>query len=56
MKVFADKNFKFNENDIYIKFKKRIENTVGKGEIAHLEQYFSASPTVISEDLYCRPV
>ena len=31
-KVFADGNFKFDKNGR--KFSKRIENTVGKGEIA----------------------
>ena len=33
MKEFADDNFKFDE--ISGKSSKRIENTVGKGEIAH---------------------
>ena len=32
MREFAGDNIKFNENDI--KFSKRIENTVGKGDIA----------------------
>ena len=32
LKEFADGNFKFDENDR--KFSKRVENTVGKGEIA----------------------
>ena len=36
-----------------IKFSKQVENTVGKGEIAHNEQ-FLLFPTVFSEDLYCR--
>ena len=37
MKEFADDNFKFDENDR--KFSKREDNTVGKGEIAHQEQF-----------------
>ena len=36
-KEFADDNFNFNENDR--KFSKRVENTVGKGEIACYEQF-----------------
>ena len=32
--MFADNNFKFDENGK--KFSKQVENTVGKGEIAHL--------------------
>ena len=36
-KKFADDNFKFEENDI--NFSKRVENTVGKGEIARKEQF-----------------
>ena len=35
-KNFADDNYKFNENER--KFK-RVENTVGKGEIARYEQF-----------------
>ena len=34
---FADDNFKFDQNGI--KFTKPVENTVGKGEIAHYEQF-----------------
>ena len=34
---FADDNFEFEENGR--KFSKRLENTVGKGEIAHYEQF-----------------
>ena len=34
---FADDNFKFDENGI--KLSKRVENTVGKGEIAGYEQF-----------------
>ena len=37
LKEFADDNFKFDENDR--KLSKRVENTVGKGEIAHYEQF-----------------
>ena len=37
LKEFADDNFKFDENGR--KFSKRVENTVGKGEIARYEQF-----------------
>ena len=37
LKDFADDNFKYNENGR--KFSKRVENTVGKGEIARYEQF-----------------
>ena len=37
MKEFADNNFKFDENGR--KLSKRVENTLGKGEIAHCEQF-----------------
>ena len=37
VKEFADDNFKFDENAR--KLSKRVENTVGKGEIAHYEQF-----------------
>ena len=37
LKVFADDNFKFDENDR--KLSKWIENTVGKGDIARYEQF-----------------
>ena len=33
MKDIADKNFKYDENGL--KFSRRVENTVRKGEIAH---------------------
>ena len=39
LKQSADDNFKFDENNR--KFSKRVENTVGKGEIARSEQFFS---------------
>ena len=38
LKEFADNNLKFDEYGS--NFPKRIENTVGKGEIAHYEQFF----------------
>ena len=34
---FADDNFKFDKN--YRKLSNHVENTVGKGEIAHYEQF-----------------
>ena len=37
MKGFADHNFKLNENGR--EFSKWLENSVGKGEIAHYEQF-----------------
>ena len=37
LKEFADDNFKFDENGR--KFSKRVENTVGKGEIARYQQF-----------------
>ena len=37
MKKFANDNFKFDENGR--KLSKWVENTVGKGEIAHDEQF-----------------
>ena len=37
MRQFADDNFKFVENGR--KLSKRVENTVGKGEIARYEQF-----------------
>ena len=37
MKRFADDNFKFHENSS--KFSKRVENTVGKGEMARYEPF-----------------
>ena len=36
LKEFADKNFKFDENGRT--FSKQVENTLGKGNIAHYEQ------------------
>ena len=43
MKAFADDNLKFDENER--KFLKRIENSVGKGEIAR----YTPFPTVFSK-------
>ena len=37
LKEFADDNFKFDGNSR--KFSKRVENNVGKGEIARYEQF-----------------
>ena len=37
LKEFADDNFKFDENGR--KLSKRVENTVGKGQIARYEQF-----------------
>ena len=37
LEELADNSFKFHENDS--KFSKQVENTVGKGEIAHYEQF-----------------
>ena len=37
LKQSADDNFRFDENSR--KFSKRLENTVGKGEIARYEQF-----------------
>ena len=37
MKQFADDNFRFDENGS--KLSKRVENTVGKGEIARYQQF-----------------
>ena len=37
LKEFADDNFKFDKNGR--KFYKRVDNTVGKGEIARHEQF-----------------
>ena len=37
LKLSADDNFTFDENSR--KFSKWVENTVGKGEIAHYEQF-----------------
>ena len=49
----ADNNFEFDENGR--RFSKRIENTVGKGEIACNEQ-FLRFPPCFQKDKYCRHV
>ena len=51
VKFRADDNFTFDKNGT--KFFKLEENTVGKGEIAHYEQ-FLLFPQCFSYDLYCR--
>ena len=48
---FAD-NFKFDESRGI--FSKRVENTVGKGEIAYYQQFLLFP--VFSKDLFCRHV
>ena len=53
LKEFADDNFESDENGR--KFSRRVENIVGKGEIARHEQ-FLLFPTMFSKDLYCRHV
>ena len=53
LKQFADDNLKFDENGR--KFSKRVENIVGKGEIAHYEQFLLFS-SMFSEDFYCRHI
>ena len=49
---FSDDNFKFDEYDR--KFSERAENNVGKGEIAHYEQFLLFP--VFSKGLYYRHV
>ena len=49
VKEFADDNIKFDEDGR--KFSRWVENTVGKGEIAHYEQ-FLLFPSVSSKDSY----
>ena len=53
LKEFADDNFRFYVNAR--KLSRRVENTVGKGEIACYEQFFSF-PTVFSKGLFPRGV
>ena len=50
LKEFSDDNSKFDEKGE--KLSKQVENTVGKGEIAHYEQFLLFP--VFSKDLYCR--
>ena len=49
LKEFEEDNFKFDENGR--KFSRRVENIVGRGEIARYEQ-FLLFPAVFSKDLY----
>ena len=42
LKEFANHNFNFNENER--KFSKRVENSVGKGEIAYYKQFLLFPP------------
>ena len=49
MKEFAETNFELNENGE--KFSQRVENTVGKGEIARYEQFLPFL-TVLSKILF----
>ena len=53
MKEFADDYFKFDENGR--KLSKCVENIVGKGEIAHYEQ-FLLFPQCFQKVLYSRHV
>ena len=53
LKEFADDNFKFDENGR--KLSKRVENAVGKGEIAHYEQ-FLLSPQCLQKGLFPKAV
>ena len=50
LKEFADDNFKFDKNGI--KLFKRVENTVGKGEIARYEQFLLFSHNVFKRLVY----
>ena len=52
LKEFPDDNFKFDENGR--KLSKQVENTVGKGEIAHYEQFLLFP--VFSKGLFPRGV
>ena len=52
LKEFADDNVRIDEKGR--KFSKRVENTVGKGEIAPYGQFLLFP--VFSKDLYCRQV
>ena len=52
LKEFADNNFKFDENGR--KFFKWVENTEGKGEIAHYKQFLLFP--VFSKGLFPRGV
>ena len=51
LEQFADNNFSIDENGR--KFSKRVENTVGKGEIA-VSSNLSYSHSVFLKDLFCK--
>ena len=51
LKQFADDNFKFYENSR--KFSKRVENTVGKGEIAPLPTYIAVENIMRKGEIAC---
>ena len=51
-KSLLEDNFKFDENAV--KFRKWVKNTVGKGEIARIEQFLLIP--VLSKDLYWRHI
>ena len=53
LKAFADDNFQFDENGR--KFSERLENTVGRGEIARYEQ-FLLFPQCFQKTFFCRHV
>ena len=48
LKEFADNNLKFGENGR--KFSKKLENTVGKGEIALYEQFLLSPQKICTVD------
>ena len=50
LKKFTDDNFKFDYNGVI--FSKRVENAVGKGEIARHEQ-FLLFPQCFRKEFYC---
>ena len=50
MKEFADNNFKFYAYGR--KFSKRVENNVGKGEIAHYEQILLSPSSFQNQGLF----
>ena len=58
LKDFVDDNFEFDRNGR--NFSEWVENTVGKGEIAHYEQCFQKTftpfPAVFSKDLHYKHV
>ena len=52
LKEVADDDFKFEKNGV--KFSKRVENTMGKGAIAHYEKYLLFPR--FSKKLFCRHI